>query len=131
VKCGTCGKSLEYRRIGRPRKFCGSGRYAVAHNRRRRRAARYVYAPELGVRSQTRIRGRSRRCDDVHSSVRDFLLGGRGAKPTPGEVCRRAATPADRGPATCEWHVGSCAIIGLTLPAGRELVALRVRAHRL
>jgi hypothetical protein len=47
VKCETCGKPLEYGGIGRPRKFCDGGCYAVAHNRRRQRVAPYVYDPEL------------------------------------------------------------------------------------
>jgi hypothetical protein len=47
AKCETCGKPLPYRGMGRPRKFCGEGCYAVAHNRRRLRVPRYVYDAEL------------------------------------------------------------------------------------
>jgi hypothetical protein len=47
AKCKTCGKPLQYGGIGRPRKFCDAGCYAVARNRRRRRVPAFVYDPEL------------------------------------------------------------------------------------
>jgi hypothetical protein len=43
AKCETCGKRLEYRGIGRPRRFCGPDCYAVAHNERRRRVSPFIY----------------------------------------------------------------------------------------
>lgn len=43
AKCETCGASLEYGGIGRPRKFCGDACYAAAHNERRRVVPRYIY----------------------------------------------------------------------------------------
>jgi hypothetical protein len=43
AKCETCGKTLEYRGMGRPRKFCSGGCYAVVHNQRRQRVPRYIY----------------------------------------------------------------------------------------
>jgi hypothetical protein len=46
AKCQTCGKPLEYQGIGRPRKFCGEGCYAVAHNRRRQVVPAYLYNAE-------------------------------------------------------------------------------------
>ena len=46
TRCETCGKELEYRGVGRPRKFCGPGCYAVAHNERRRVVPKYLYDPE-------------------------------------------------------------------------------------
>jgi endogenous inhibitor of DNA gyrase (YacG/DUF329 family) len=48
-KCETCGKPLEYRGIGRPRKFCGEECWSAAHNEARRVVPAYVYRDGVNV----------------------------------------------------------------------------------
>ena len=46
AECETCGKPLEYRGMGRPRKFCSEGCRTAARNRRRSVVPRYVFDAE-------------------------------------------------------------------------------------
>ena len=47
MKCERCGKELEYRGMGRPRKFCSEGCRTAARNVRRHVVAPFVFDAEL------------------------------------------------------------------------------------
>jgi predicted RNA-binding Zn-ribbon protein involved in translation (DUF1610 family) len=65
ARCETCGKELEYRGVGRPRKFCGEGCYAVANNERRRVVPATCTTRSAGLTWRIRIRGgRCPRCGE-------------------------------------------------------------------